>query len=232
VTSRRLTHLFTSSPFHLFSRQLGRLLTLAAGALLVVGALRPWAFIPLGGLHLPLYGALGWGGLAGVAGLILLVHPRPAPGALLGVAAGSAYLAITVPLQLLARARATTGAVDGWLDPLNQLLDRFHIEGLHLTDWSLPAAHAFGPGAALTLWGAALATAAGALSLVALRIDPSRLAHPGACPACASPLSARRDLRFCPACGAGLAAVPVCRACRAPAEPGDRFCGGCGLKLT
>src|SRR5947207_2303473 len=77
-------------------RPLARCLTLTAGALLVVGALRPWAFVPLGLLRLPLYGALGWGGLAGVAGLILLLHPRPAPGALLGIAAGAAYLAHSI----------------------------------------------------------------------------------------------------------------------------------------
>jgi Double zinc ribbon len=208
-----------------------RALTLAAGALLIVGVLRPWAFVPLGGFRLPLYGALGWGGLAGVAGLILLLHPRPAPGTLLGIAAGAAYLAYTIPLQLLDHARATTHAIDSWLDPMNQLLDRFHIEGLHLTEWSLPAAHAMGPGATLTLWGAALAAAAAGLSPLSRTLTPPGSGLHRACPACAVPLSPHRELRFCPACGASLTALPFCRVCRALAEPGDRFCGCCGLEL-
>lgn len=208
-------------------RRLGRFLTFGAAVLLIVGAVRPWAYVPLGGLRLPLFGLFGWGALAGVAGLFLLFHPRPSPPVLLGVAAGAAFLARVIPQRLLASARATTGTVDSWLEPLNQLLDRFRIEGLHLTDWALPAARAIGPGASLTLWGAALAAAAALLALLA----PSHPRLPRACPACSLSLRRRRDLCFCPGCGASLTPVPLCRACHTPADPADCFCGHCGSAL-
>jgi hypothetical protein len=209
-----------------------RLLTLSAGVLLVSGALRPWAFVPLGGLRFPLYGALGWGGLAGVAGLMLLLHPRPSPALLLAIAAGAAYLGHVIPLQMIARARATTGTIDTWFDPLNRLLDQFHIEGFHLSEWGLSAARAVGPGAALTLWGAGLSAAAALLTLFTLLVDPSRRSRPHTCPTCAARLSRRRQPHFCPACGAALVPVPVCVACHTPAEPDDRYCIRCGAQLA
>jgi hypothetical protein len=208
-------------------RRLARLLTLTAALLLIVGAVRPWAFVPLGGLRLPLYGSLGWGALAGVAGLFLLFHPRPSPPVLLCIAVGAAYLARVIPQRLLSGARAATGAVDSWFEPLNQLLERFRIEGLHLADWGLPAARAIGPGASLTVWGAGFAAAAALLALLA----PERPPLPRACPSCSHPLSRRPDLRFCPACGSSLSLLPVCPSCHAPAEVSDCFCGQCGVRL-
>jgi hypothetical protein len=212
----------------LWLRRLSRLLTAAAAVLLIVGAVRPWAFVPLGGLRLPLYGALGWGALAGVAGLYLLFHPRTSPQALLGIAVGTAYLASVIPARLLAGARATTGMVDSWFEPLNQLLDRFHIEGLHFTDWAMPAARAVGPGVALTLWGAGLAAAAAVVALLA----PLHPPIPRTCPACSLPLNRLRDLSFCPGCGAALTATPPCPSCHSPVEKDDRFCGHCGGQLA
>ena len=208
--------------------RLARLLTLAAGALLVAGALRPWLFVPVGGLRLPVYSIFGWGGLVGPAGFLLLVRPRASPTLLLVIAAGSAYLAHTLPGQWLARAQATTGTVDSWFEPLNQLLDQFHIAGFHLTDWSLPPERSLGPGIALTYWGADLAAAAAVFTL----LTGPRLGTSRSCPECAAPLARGRLLRFCPACGGCLSPIPACPACRASSEPGDRFCGQCGSELS
>ncbi len=209
---------------------LSRLLAFTAGALLIVGPLQPWAYVPLGGLRLPCYGLFGLGGLVLVAGLMLLLHSSPGPILLLGIAAGACYLARLVPAQMLAGAHGTLAIMEAWLDPLNQLLDRFHIAQIRLTDWSLPAAHAIGPGVRTTFWGAGLASAAGISS--ALALPPSPLRVPRTCPTCAARLSRRRELRFCPQCGGALWPAPVCQTCAAVAEVGDRFCGRCGARLV
>ena len=92
--------------------RLSRWLSLIAGALLITGALRPWVYVPVGGLRVPIFGLLSLGGLVLVGGLFLLLHPRPGAGPLLVVAVAAWYLASTVPPQLLASARGTTGIVE------------------------------------------------------------------------------------------------------------------------
>jgi hypothetical protein len=224
--SSLITHL-QRSPWPL---RITRLLTLAAGALLIAGSLRPWAYAPFGGLRLPLFGLFGYGGLTLVAGLLLLFHRRLGPWLLLLIAAGTAWAALAIPPQLLAGAQAASGTVESWFDPLNQLLARFRIPEIRLTDWALPAARAVGPGVPMTLWGAAL-TAAAAVG-TALARPPGPPSPPRACPACAAPTPRDRRLRFCTACGTLVSPVPICRQCHAAAEPGDRFCGECGVPLV
>lgn len=234
-------HPITPSPLHRWRgiqrtlaqnpwlQRASRLLALAAGALLIVGPLRPWGFVPFGGLRLPLYGLFGPAALLLPAGLLLLLHPRPGPVLLLLIAAGATYAALQLPPQMLAGARATTGTVETWLDPLNQLLSRFHIPEVHLTDWTLPAARAVGPGVRITLWGAGAAAAAALTSALATPLRPP--SAPRACPACAAPLPRRRALNFCPACGARVLPLPLCRRCQSLSEPGDHYCGRCGEPL-
>jgi hypothetical protein len=229
---RRLSFLLSVSPrlrVEFAVARLAHILALASGALLVVGALWPWAYMPMGGLRVPLYPLFGPGCLLPVAGFVILLRPRPSPGLLLAVALGAAWAAHALPPALHASARASTRFLDLWLDPLNQLLSRFNIDPLHLVDWSLPAARAVGPGIPLTHWAAALAAWA---ALLAFLSGPVPALRRGACPACAAPLPRRRDLRFCPACGAGLTRALFCPACHTPAEPGDRFCGQCGAPLS
>jgi len=217
---------FAGSPW---PGRLSRWLSLIAGALLITGALRPWVYIPVGGLRVPIFGLLSLGGLALVGGLFLLLHSRPGPGPLLVVGVAAWYLASTVPPQLLASARGTTGIVDSWIDPLNQLLSRFHIQELHLVDWTLPAAHAVGPGVSLTRWGAGLSLLAAVTAALALR---PAAAAPANCPSCRTRTDRRRSLRFCPACGFTLGGEPVCGRCGSVGEPGDRFCVRCGERLS
>jgi hypothetical protein len=223
---RSVREALASSPL---LRGLSRLLTLAAGALLVVGPLQPWTYVPIAGLRLPYYGLFGIGGLALVAGLLLLLRSSPGPLLLLAIAAGAWYLAAVVPPQMMAGAHGTLVIAEAWLDPLNQLLDRFHIAQIRLADWSLPAAHTVGPGVRTTLWGAGFAAAAALSS--ALAHPPPPVRSPRSCPACAARLSHRRELHFCPHCGEALGAAPVCRACATVAVPGDQFCGRCGARL-
>jgi hypothetical protein len=203
---------------------------MVAGALLVLGPLRPWAYISFGGLRVPLYGLLGPGGLILVGGVLLLLHPRLPPALLAVIALGTAYAALVLPAEMLASARTATDMVQSWLDPLNQLLDRFHIAAIRLTDWSLPAARTVGPGVRTTLWGAGFAAAAAVCTaLVGRRARPTR---PGVCPSCAAPLPQHRELRFCTTCGGSVVSEPICSRCQALAEPDDRFCGRCGEPIA
>jgi hypothetical protein len=197
--------------------------------LLIAGPLQPWAFVRLGGLRLPLYGLFGPGALTVIGGVLLLVLPSPGPLLLLAVSAAAWYAARLVPGQMLAAAHATAVIMDSWLDPLNQLLDRFHIPVINLTDRSLPAARAIGPGVWLTFWGASLSAAAAVPAVLAVPPAPPRL--PRSCPSCAARLPRQRELRFCPQCGGALSPTPVCRKCGASSEAGDRFCGRCGERL-
>lgn len=213
----------------LWPGRLSRWLSLAAGALLIDGALRPWAYVPLGGLRLPVYGLLSLGGLALVGGLFLLLHPRPGPGPLLVVGVGAWFLASIVPYELLSSARSATRIMDSWADPLNQLLSRFHIAELHLVDWTPQPARLMGPGVTLTFWGAGLALVA-AVAAAAAHVSAGSVSS--SCPSCRARLAGRPDLRFCPECGIALGAAPVCGRCGDAGEPGDRFCGRCGERLA
>lgn len=197
----------------------------AGGALAVLGSVLPWVYVPLAGTRLPAPGILGWGALT----LLLGVWMARRPAWWNGLAAGlvCAVVGWRAFQGLPPAMRAAALALEGRVQPLNDLLARFALPPLNLFDLGASGAALRGPGPITVLLGAALALTGGA---VALRAARGRFAL-GRCAACGHRDAHGRLLAYCVACGAPMPDERACAVCHTLAEPGDICCGVCGNRL-
>ena len=203
------------------------MMSTAGAVAMAVGAVLPWARVPLFGVELDVPGVAGLGALTLFAAFLALVFGRRFP--LLAVGLGLTALGIGGQAQ-----QETGRAVKGHLLGLQQALAPVNN---NLVRAGLPSIDPFpmgrrwegfvGPGPLWTFWGGA-ALAVGAAAMFA----GERLGR--SCPRCAARWSPARAgaVTFCPACGLRVGPRSACPSCQTPVEPGDTFCAACGVGLT
>jgi hypothetical protein len=198
----------------------------AGGALVVLGSVLPWAYLPMAGVRLPIPGIVGWGALTLVLGAWLLRRPAwwsALPAGL--VATVVAWKAFHV---MPAAVMSGVLLLEQRMQPLNGLLARFALPPVSLFDLRQPWSRIRGPGEMTALLGGLIALVGGLATLASYR-DARALEH---CVACGHRDRPGRVTAFCVACGAPMPAERACPECHTLAEPGDACCGVCGARLA
>lgn len=205
----------------------GGVLIRSGGILLIAGALLPWAWLPVAGLHLPWLGVMGPGIAVTAAGYLLVFKRLPWR---MVVALGLAVLLLgawgydLLPVSV----RGGLLALQAHVEPVNGLLARFNLPPLIVFDTAHRVPDLRGPGPALTLWGAVLALTGAVLRGRSALLFRAR----NICTACRHEHAAERSVTFCVKCGATMPGRIVCQGCRTLAEPGDLCCSQCGVCLS
>ena len=205
----------------------GALWSTAGAGAMAVGAVLPWARVPLFGVELDVPGVAGLGALTLFAAFLALVFGRRAP--LLAVALGLTALAIGAQAQQ-ETGRAVKGHLLGLqqaLAPVNNNLARAGLPTVDPFPMGRPWEEFVGPGPLWTFWGGTALAVGAAVMVAGERLGRS-------CPRCAARWSPARagTVTFCPACGLRIGPRSACPSCQAPVEPGDIFCAACGVGLN
>jgi hypothetical protein len=197
----------------------------AGGALIALGSVLPWVYLPLAGVRLPVPGVLGWGALT----LLLSVWLLRRPAWWAGLAAGIICIVVAWKGYQAMPASVMSGVLvlEGRMQPLNDLLARFTLPPLSLFDLGIPWSQIRGPGPLTVLLGGVLAVSGGLASVLSFR-DLRVLEQ---CAACGHRNRPGRVTAHCVQCGVPMPGEAACQECHALAEPGDTCCGVCGTQL-
>jgi hypothetical protein len=210
-------------------RGTGTGLTFAGALALIIGGILPWARFQLLGAEIGIPGAVEWGAVTIVLGLLVLsvtVIRRRLP--LLVMAMG--FVALGIGL----RAQGETGrqvrgrmlSVENIIAPVNARLAQVALPPIEPFGPGLGRQQDYvGPGPLWTALGGAGLALGGTLGFVGGRLSRS-------CGSCGALWRTGRPVLFCPSCGTPATRIAICARCLTPREAGDRFCVACGTPAT
>ncbi|BDI33792.1 hypothetical protein CCAX7_58430 [Capsulimonas corticalis] len=215
-------------------RAFSALLLWAGAALVIGGALSPWAALKvLRSVDVSVPGALfAQGGLCLAAGVLVLLGLRRSPLLCLIAALYTLGWVNAAKVEVPRRVKHQVIGTQLALFPLNRLLDQFHINDVEIADWSRPNAELLAPGLDWTNKGALLLLLGG---LIGLPADPIALfaykwTARARCRHCNATWLRSRQADFCPQCGQSTAPADRwhCDVCHGELGRSDKFCTHCG----
>lgn len=203
----------------------GAVLTFGGALSLIVGGILPWARFQILGTEIGIPGAVEWGAVTIVVGLLVLSVTglrRRLP--LLVMVLGLVGLVIGM------RAQEETGkhvrgrllAVENSIAPVNARLAQVALPPIEPFGPGLGRSGDYlGPGPLWTVVGGACLALGGTLSFTGERLGRS-------CRRCGVLWRTGRTVLFCPSCGTSTGRTDACIRCLSSLESGDRFCASCG----
>ena len=215
-------------------RALSALFLWAGAAVVIGGALSPWAALKvLKSVDVSVPGAMfAQGGLCLAAGVLVLLGLRRSPLLCLIAAIYTLGWVNAAKVEVPRRVKYQVIGTQLALFPLNRLLDQFHINDIEVSDFNKPGAELLAPGLDWTSDGALVLALGGVLGLP---IDPIALfvykwTKHTRCRHCGARWLAFRHADFCPQCGHNTAPADRwhCTACHGELARKDRFCTHCG----
>jgi hypothetical protein len=206
-------------------RWAGMLFTIGGALSLIVGGILPWARFQILGTNINIPGAVEWGAVTIVLGLLVLsVNGLRRRLPLLVMVLGFVALGIGV------RAQEETGkqvrgrllALENSLAPVNARLAQVALPPIEPFGPGLGRSRDYlGPGPLWTIVGGVGLALGGTLSFTGGRLSRS-------CRSCGVLWRTGRVILFCPSCGASTVKTDLCTGCKSPLEGKDRFCASCG----
>jgi RNA polymerase subunit RPABC4/transcription elongation factor Spt4 len=207
----------------------GAFFTFVGALSLIVGGILPWARFSLLGTEIGIPGALQWGSVTIVIGLLVLYltglrRRLPLLVMLLGLVA--VCIGVWAQEETGKQVRRQLLALENRLAPVNARLAEVTLPPIEPFGPGLGRSQDYrGPGPLWTILGGTGLALGGTLSFVGGRLGRS-------CRKCGVAWRTGRIVLFCPSCGTPTGRTDTCVQCRAPLERGDRHCASCGTPTS